>query len=200
MATEIPRAPFDFLAAVDRPTKDHDCLMKAGKAFVLNDTCHQADLVGFDIADCAKVTILSGATAAFMKRAVVIANRELATSLAEAGGAAQAPQQRGESAEDFLRALRDTKAKIHVDLVLKVKARRLAHGAVHVLHLPVFCQAAILGLYPQTCYPGSIPTAKLPTLIGEESQRAVELFLIPCIECDLLHSCYRLPIQSFSFI
>ncbi len=57
-----------------------------------------------------------------MRRAVTKANRALALGVAETGDVAQQPPNRGESAGDFLRALRETKAKIHVDLGPKIRA------------------------------------------------------------------------------
>ena len=72
-------------------------------------------------------TVPSGGVAAFMKRAVIKANRALARGLAETGAAAAQAPPRGETAGDFLRALRETKAKIHVDLGPKIKVCRLAY-------------------------------------------------------------------------
>jgi hypothetical protein len=51
---KIARAFYDFLLSVDEPSKDREFLGKAANAFVQNDLDHHADLVGFDVADCAK--------------------------------------------------------------------------------------------------------------------------------------------------
>ena len=67
-------------------------------------------------------TVPSGGIAAFMKRAVIKANRAFAMGVAENDVLPLQPPQRGESAGEFLRALRDTRAKIHVDLGPKIKA------------------------------------------------------------------------------
>ena len=67
-------------------------------------------------------TVPSGGIAAFMKRAVIKANKALAMGVADGNDAASMPLQRGETAGEFLRALRETKAKIHVDLGPKIKA------------------------------------------------------------------------------
>ena len=57
-----------------------------------------------------------------MKRAVIKANKAFAMGVAENDVLPQQPPQRGESAGESLRALRDTRAKIHVDLGPKIKA------------------------------------------------------------------------------
>ena len=54
MAFEIPRQFYDFLVSVDQPPKEESFILKAAKAFMMNDVCHHADLIGFDTADCAK--------------------------------------------------------------------------------------------------------------------------------------------------
>lgn len=97
-------------------------------------------------------SVPSGGIAAFMKRAVTKANRALALGLAENDAVAQQPVQRGESAGDFLRALHDTKARIHVDLGPKIKARRLTHSCL----MSCFCYC-LAGCHVGAIFSGMLP-------------------------------------------
>ena len=56
-----------------------------------------------------------------MRKAVIKADKALASGVAGTDASPQQPLQRGESAGEFLHALRDTRAKIHVDLGPKIK-------------------------------------------------------------------------------
>lgn len=51
---EIPRVLFEFLLTVDEPAKEHEFVIRTARALLLNDVRDQADLIGFDVADCAK--------------------------------------------------------------------------------------------------------------------------------------------------
>jgi hypothetical protein len=120
-------------------------------------------------------TVPSGGIAAFMKRAVIKANRAFAMGVAENDVLPQQPPLRGESAGEFLRALRDTRAKIHVDLGPKIKASWVVLIWFLACLFVCLCQAASLELYAQSGYPSSIPTDKLAALVEDERQRLVVL-------------------------
>ncbi len=57
-----------------------------------------------------------------------------------------------------------------------------------------------MNLYSQTCYPSSIPTDKLATLVEEEKQRSVELVLRDCFNnatcCIPFADCASIPIYG----